>query len=163
MTKGAEPAAAVLRMKPIVGSAGRCARAGNGRVRQAPATRSMNFRRSTPESSRRRLEVRPYYAQGSVRPLRRGPVLPDNHQSTTALERNALRLQLAASCLTAATRLLTLAAPTAVPCPRQIFALRWFLPLSGNTRGVRGVLRRQHIETSAPLTRRRANGPQEDT
>ena len=72
---------------------------------------------------------------------------------------------LAASRLTAATRLLTFAASTAVPCPRQIFALRWFLPLSGNIHGVRGMLsgQRQHLETSAPLTRRRAIGPQEDT
>src|SRR5258708_8584772 len=72
-----------------------CAFAGNAFTSRAPAAVLTKVRRSMTESPRRRLEVRPYYASGGFVRFGDHPVLADEHQSTTAMERNALRLQLA--------------------------------------------------------------------
>src|SRR5437868_2292585 len=66
-----------------------CALTASGAMRKAPATAPTKVRRSTTGLPRRQLEVRQYYAPRQVRHFD-DPPLSNKHQSTTAMERNAL-------------------------------------------------------------------------
>src|SRR5207237_5700207 len=69
-----------------------CACAASGAARRALATLPMNVRRSTTESLRRRLEVRPYYASMEVLPpSATHPPVVRQASSMSAMEHNALR------------------------------------------------------------------------